>query len=100
MSISPEQGRDAQIPEIGLDDFTRRFALRGDKLMWLLGAGGSAAAGIPTADDMIWDFKQQLFVSQRGATAKSVADLSNPLVRSKLQAHIDAAGTLPAARRA
>jgi hypothetical protein len=65
--------------------------------MWFLGAGASAAAGIPTAGDMIWDFKQQLYISQRGATAKSVTDLSNPIVRSKLQAHIDASATMPAA---
>jgi hypothetical protein len=34
-------------------------------LMWFLGSGASAAAGIPTAFDMVWEFKQQLFISQR-----------------------------------
>ena len=65
--------------------------------MWFLGAGASASAGIPTAGDMIWDFKRQLFISQRGAETKAVADLSNSIIRSKLQAHIDSSGTLPAA---
>lgn len=45
------------IPTIGADDFARRFALRAGNLMWFLGAGASAAAGIPTAGDMIWEFK-------------------------------------------
>lgn len=64
--------------------------------MWLLGAGASAAAGIPTAWDMIWEFKQQLYVSQRRASPKQVADLSNPAVRRELQSFIDGIGSLPA----
>jgi hypothetical protein len=60
--------------------------------MWFLGAGASAAAGIPTAGDMVWEFKQRLYITQRGALPSSVADLSNPLVRSLLQGHIDASG--------
>jgi hypothetical protein len=55
----------ASVPEIGADDFARRFSLRAPNLMWFLGSGASAAAGIPTAFDMIWEFKQQLFISQR-----------------------------------
>jgi SIR2-like protein len=84
-------------PELGVDDFTRRFALRAANLMWFLGAGASASAGIPTAWDMVWEFKQLLYVSQRRVALQSVADLSNPAIRAQLQAHIDAAGTLPAA---
>jgi len=84
-------------PEIDPDDFARRFSLRAGNLMWLLGAGASASAGIPTAQDMIWDFKQQLFVSQRKVAPQTVADLSNPTVRAQLQAHIDSSERLPAA---
>ena len=58
----------ASIPEIGADDFARRFALRAPSLMWLLGAGASVSAGIATAGDMIWEFKQRLFMSQRHAS--------------------------------
>ena len=80
---------------ISADDFARRFSLRARNLMWLLGAGASAAAGVPTAWDMIWEFKQLLFVSQRNASPTSVADLSNPVIRAQLQAHIDSADHLP-----
>ena len=85
------------LAQLRIDDFTRRFALRASNLMWFLGAGASASAGIPTALDMVWEFKQLLFVSQRRVALQTVADLSNPAIRVQLQAHIDAAGTLPAA---
>ena len=45
MIIGPE------LPYIGADDFARRFSLRAQNLMWLLGAGASASAGVPTAAD-------------------------------------------------
>jgi hypothetical protein len=77
--------------ELGIDDFTRRFALRAANLMCFLGAGASASAGIPTAQDMVWEFKQLLFVSQRRVAPQTVADLSNPAIRAQVQAHIDAA---------
>jgi hypothetical protein len=86
----------ASLPEIGADDFARRFALRASNLMWLLGAGASVSAGIATAGDMIWEFKQRLFISQRRVSRESVADLSSPAVRAQLQSHIDASGQLPA----
>ncbi len=82
-------------PQIGADDFTRRFSLRATNLMWLLGAGASASAGIPTAWDMVWEFKQLLFISQRRASPQTVADLSNPAIRTQLQAHIDSSEHLP-----
>lgn len=81
--------------QIGADDFARRFSLRAGNLMWLLGAGASASAGIPTASDMVWEFKQQLFISQRRVSPQTVADLSNPAVRAQLQAHIDSSENLP-----
>lgn len=85
------------IPEIGADDFARRFSLRAANLMWLLGAGASAAAGIPTAWHMVWEFKQQLFISQRRVSPQAVADLSSPAVRAQLQGHLDASEGMPAA---
>ncbi len=95
LEAQPENSAPAY-PQIDADDFARRFGLRGPNLMWLVGAGASASAGIPTAWDMVWEFKQQLFVHQRKATLKSVSDLANPAIRAQLQAHIDSSGTLPA----
>jgi len=56
---------DSPYPIVADDDFSPRFSMRPGDLMWLLGAGASAAAGIPTAWDVLWKFKQQLYVSQR-----------------------------------
>lgn len=86
----------ANLPQIGADDFARRFSLRAGNLMWLLGAGASASAGIPTAWDMVWEFKQRLFISQRRVSLQSVADLSSPVIRGHLQAHVDSSGHFPA----
>ena len=63
--------------------------------MWLLGAGASASAGVPTAADMTWEFKQQLFISQRRISPQAISDLSNPVLRNRLQAHTDSLGRLP-----
>jgi len=77
-----------EAPEILADDFVRRFSQRKGQLMWLLGAGVSASANIITAWDMIWRFKQTLFITQRRVPASSVADLSNVAIRRMLDAHV------------
>ncbi len=69
--------------------------MRAGNLMWFLGAGASASAGIPTAGQMIWDFKQKLFVSQRKVSPQSVTDLSNVTIRRQIQSHIDSSENLP-----
>lgn len=97
MNDSSSQAANPPAPEIASDDFARRFAMRAPNLMWFTGAGASASAGVPTAGDMIWDFKQKLFVSQRHASPKSVADLSSPGIRAQLQQHVDSLGNFPAA---
>jgi SIR2-like domain len=92
-----EDNIDTALTRVEADDFARRFSMRSANLMWMLGAGASAAAGIPTAWDMIWEFKQKLYVSQRKVSPRSIADLGNPALRSRLQSYFDASGTLPAA---
>ena len=84
-----------EIPEIQLDDFVRKFTLRAPQLMWLLGAGASASAGLPTANDMIWRFKQDLYISQRRVSRKTVDDLSSVVIRNRLQSHINSINHLP-----
>ena len=83
------------LPTVEADDFARRFSMRSGSLMWLLGAGASASAGIPTAWDMIWEFKQQLYVSKRRVDPKAVADLSNASVRRLLEDFIVSEGAFP-----
>lgn len=63
--------------------------------MWFLGAGSSRAAGIKTADDMVWDFKQRLYRSQKKLPPSAITDIGEPAVQGKLQAHFDATGGFP-----
>src|SRR5690606_36256049 len=52
-------------------------------------------AGIPTAWDMIWRFKRDLFVAQRKVSPESVADLADPSIQRLLNSHIAASESLP-----
>ena len=81
--------------QILADDFARRFSLRARNLMWFLGAGASASAGLPTATDMIWEFKRMLFVSQNSSWSQASIDLSQPAVRNRIDAHIESLGSMP-----
>ena len=76
---------------IGQDDFARRFSLRGPNLMWLLGAGASNAAGLPTANDLVVEFKRILYVSQSGQSVRP-GDLAEPAIRNRIEAHVESLG--------
>lgn len=79
-----------------LADFLRAYQMRSSNIMWLLGAGASRAAGIKTAGDMIWDFKQTLYRSQKKLPPHAISDPGDPAVRRKLQAYFDELGNFPA----
>jgi NAD-dependent SIR2 family protein deacetylase len=81
--------------QISVDQFLRSIALRPGRLGWFLGAGASASSGIPTAWDMIWDFKQQLFVSQRKVPFQEVKDLTQAANRKRIQEHIASSPNMP-----
>ena len=83
------------IPTVALDDFIRRFASRNTRLMWFLGAGASASAGLPTAFDMILRFKQDLYMSQSGGNRPAHADISQPAIRHRIDAHVASLEGLP-----
>jgi len=77
-------------------EFLRLYALRSPNMMWLLGAGASAASGIPTAVDMIWDFKRTLFCAEQKVSIRTCQALGDPFLRSRLQRYFDQAGGFPA----
>jgi hypothetical protein len=76
--------------------FLRLFQLRTSEIMWFLGAGASRAAGIKTAGDMIWDFKQRLYRSHKRLPPSAITDIGDAVVRRKLQSYFDALGKSPA----
>jgi NAD-dependent SIR2 family protein deacetylase len=69
--------------------------MRGPNIMWFLGAGASRNANIPTAGDMIWDFKIRLYLSHKKQPASSIADTSDPVVRRKIQTFLDSLKLFP-----
>ena len=83
--------RRAGMRSIGQDDFARRFPVRGANQMWLLGAGASNAAGLPTAHNLVVEFKRMLNVSQSGRFARS-GDLAEPAIRNRIEEHVETLG--------
>jgi hypothetical protein len=83
---------------IELDEFLRLYPARTPQLMWFLGAGASAAAGIPTADDMVWSFKRSIYCSQQKMPLSRCPDLSDNRLRSRLQPYFDDQGGYPVGR--
>lgn len=83
-------------PSMSNAEFLRRYVTRAPGLMWLLGAGTSAAAGIPTAGDMVWDFKRFLYRTEQRVSPAEVADLANPAVPARIQRYLDSTGRHPA----
>ena len=63
--------------------------------MWLLGAGASASAGLPTAFDLIWRFKRDLYVSRSHGISDMAVDLSQAATRHRIDAHLASVEGLP-----
>ncbi len=81
---------------MNLSDFLRQYEIRSPNVMWFLGAGASAAAGIPTAFNLIWEFKRYLYCSAQRVPISSCADLGSPTLRAKLQQYFDSTKKFPA----
>lgn len=75
--------------------FLRVYRVRSANIMWLFGAGTSRLAGIKTAGDMIWDFKQEIYRSTKKLSPSAIADTGDPVVRQKIQSYFDDVGTFP-----
>lgn len=77
-------------------EFLRVFPLRAPNIVWLLGAGASAASGIATAGDMVWDFKRRFYCAEQRVSVRACDDLTNPILRTKIQRYLDGRGDCPA----
>ncbi|MGN6122081.1 MAG: SIR2 family protein [Sphingomonas oligoaromativorans] len=58
--------------------FATAFALRPNLAAWFLGAGASAASGIPTGYAMIRDFKAQIFCRETNLSKREI-DTADPI---------------------
>ncbi len=76
-------------------DFLRLHTVRAPNIMWFLGAGASAAAGVPTAQHMIWEFKRLLYCAEHRVSIEYCSDLGDPVLRARLQGYFDTTGRFP-----
>lgn len=66
------------VPTISVEQFASAFALRPHLFSWFLGAGASAASGIPTGYAMIRDFRKRIYCRETGYQAAEI-DAADPL---------------------
>jgi hypothetical protein len=66
------------ISTITAAQFGAAFALRPNLVAWFLGAGASAASGIPTGYAMIRDFKAQIFCRETNLIKREI-DVADPV---------------------
>ena len=60
------------MPTMPAAQFATVFALRPNLVAWFLGAGASAASGIPTGYAMIRDFKAQIFCRENNLSKREI----------------------------
>ena len=84
----------AQVKALDLPAFARLHDLRAPRIAWLFGAGISAAAGVPTAAQMTWEFKALLYATEKTLAFPGL-DLADPNVRTKIQSHFNAKARCP-----
>jgi hypothetical protein len=77
---------------LDIASFLRRHGARAPALMWLLGAGASANAGVPTAAQMIWEFKRAIFCSEERVPLAACQYIDDPSVRERIQRHFNKRG--------
>lgn len=70
------------------------MAVTTGRFAWFLGAGASASAGIPTAFDMILDFKARLFCGAVGVPRREI-DPSDPVWQERIETYFDGTHGFP-----
>jgi SIR2-like domain len=81
-------------PTISAAQFATVFALRPNRIAWFLGAGASAAAGIPTGYAMIRDFKAQIFCRENQMSTREI-DTADPIWMERIDAFFRHTSLLP-----
>ncbi len=83
-----------EIQTQALPEFARMFAVAGGHIGWLFGAGTSASAGIPTATQLLDEFKAILYASECSLERAEVR-MSDPLVADRVRRFFDNAHGVP-----
>jgi NAD-dependent SIR2 family protein deacetylase len=70
------------------------MSLRGSEIMWLLGAGASVAAGVPSADGLMWRLRCVLMATRRRLPIDQL-NPADPLVRDAVTRWLEDTADLP-----
>jgi hypothetical protein len=73
------------------NDFIRRVVEARGRIAWLLGAGASQSAGLPTATDIIWDLKRRYYSSEEHQDI-TANDLQNNAIKEKIESFMESRG--------
>ena len=83
--------------QLSVDALVRSLAVnRGRPVCLFLGAGASISSGMPSAQRCIWEWKQDIFVTNNPTLRQSVGELSLPGTRQRIQRWLDQRGNYPA----
>lgn len=82
------------IKTISAAQFATAFDLRPNLVAWFLGAGASAASGIPTGYAMIRDFKAQIFCRETNLSKREI-DTADPVWIDRIDAFFRQTALLP-----
>lgn len=72
-------------------ELTGLFCARPQNFAWFLGAGASRSAGLPTANDILWDLKRQYYCREENQEI-SRQDIQNTAVRERIQSYMESKG--------
>jgi hypothetical protein len=61
-----------------------------------LGAGASITSGIRSANDLIWDWKKEIYLTKNPALSEHLRDIASQNIRDSIQKWIDTEGIYPA----
>ena len=70
-------------------EFVRSYCQKMESFSWLIGAGCSLSAGLPTAQDIIGDLKKRYYCTEENQYF-SDADMAIASIRAKIQSFFDA----------
>jgi len=96
MTVISEFPSSGGVEWMSIDAFVRSIAVNsGRPICMLLGAGASISSGMPSAQRCIWEWKQDIFVTNNPTLRESVGELSLPGTRNRIQRWLDQRGYFP-----
>ncbi|QGQ25823.1 hypothetical protein F1728_25505 [Gimesia benthica] len=72
-------------------EFVRTQVSKKGQLSWLLGAGTSVSAGMPTATELIWDLKKRYYCSEENREFLG-NDIQLSPIKAKIQSYMESKG--------